>query len=438
MKREPELPHLPRDNQERERFIAGNLIFHFRPRTIPKRVLRFTHTWGLGGMSLVLVLVLFLSGIMLKFVYEPFPGGAYDSIVALQDEILFGRLIRNIHHWSANILVLMVFLHMLRVFFSKGFQPPRQFNWLIGLLLFTGCLAANFTGYLLPWDQLAYWAITICTAMLEYVPLIGNWLSETVRGGAEIGSTSLLVFYTLHTAIFPGCFIVLLSFHFWRIRKAGGIVLPPPDEGKTETELEVSIIPNLLLRELVVALILVAFIMLLAVIFDAPLGDRANPGLSPNPAKAPWYFAGIQELLLLLHPLFAILLVPLFVAGFLVFLPYFKYDSEESGKRFHSRRGRKMAVVSLLIAVVATIGGILANEALTQATTVPGIISNGFIPVILVLVGIVVYGKLLKKRFGASNNEIVQAYFVLLVVSYVILTLTGVWLRGEGMALAWP
>ncbi|MGD9351026.1 MAG: cytochrome b N-terminal domain-containing protein, partial [Desulfobacterales bacterium] len=283
--------------RERYRNFFNSLILHFRPRNVQQRTLRFTLTWGLGGMAVVLVGMLFATGLMLKFVYQPVPDRAYESIIHLQNNVLFGQLIRNVHHWSGNILLIIVFLHLLRVFFTGAFHPPRQFNWIIGLVMFLAVLTSNITGYLLPWDQLAFWAITICTGMLEYVPGIGEWLQKLIRGGNEIGPATISIFFAIHTAIIPACLLVLMPWHFWRVRKAGGLVIPRrPDEEQGSDNEKVPTIPNLILREIVVALVLIAFIMAISVIFNAPLEAKANPGLSPNPTKAPWYFAGIQEL----------------------------------------------------------------------------------------------------------------------------------------------
>jgi quinol-cytochrome oxidoreductase complex cytochrome b subunit len=146
------------EQPDHQKYFRG-LLLHFRPRVVPERTLRLSLTWGLGGMAAVLVFLLFGTGLMLKFVYEPFPGRAYDSILYLNNHVPFGQLIRNIHWWSANGLLLVTFLHFLRVFYTGAFAAPRQFNWIIGLTLFTAVIFSNFTGYLLPWDQLAYWAI---------------------------------------------------------------------------------------------------------------------------------------------------------------------------------------------------------------------------------------------------------------------------------------
>ena len=177
-------PLIPRSEQGRKRFLLKNLILHFRPLTVPEKTLDFSLTWGLGGMAAILVVLQFGTGLLLKFVYEPNPVSAYASIQHIQNAVMFGQLVRNIHHWSANLLVLIVFLHMLRVYFTGALLPPRQFNWIIGLSLFGLVLFANLTGYLLPYDQLAFWAVTVSTGMLEYIPVIGVHLQQMLRGRA--------------------------------------------------------------------------------------------------------------------------------------------------------------------------------------------------------------------------------------------------------------
>jgi quinol-cytochrome oxidoreductase complex cytochrome b subunit len=436
-------PLYPRNDRERKWVVLNHLVIHFRPLSLLKKTLRYTHTFGLGGMSLVLVTLLAATGVLLMLVYEPSPGLAYESIVSLQNEVMFGKLVRNIHHWSANFLIGVVFLHLLRVYFTGAYHPPRQFNWIIGLSLLLAILMSNFTGYLLPWDQLSYWAITICTGMLAYTPLIGEWLQGVIRGGSEIGSATLIIFYTFHTTVIPVFLIVLMAFHFWRVRKAHGVVHPrSPDEGPDGEPEYVLTLPNLLLREFVVALILIAFIMTVAVFFDAPLGDSANPGMSPNPAKAPWYFVGLQELLLHFHPLFAVVIIPLLGIGALVLVPYLKYDSQVSGVWLLSRKGRRMGVVATLTALVATPVWILLDELWVDSTAwlpgVPPTVSNGLLPSAILLAALGGYYAYLKKRFSSSNNEAIQTSFVLLTVVFVVLTVTGVWFRGAGMALVWP
>ena len=201
-------------------------------------------------------------------------------------------------------------------------------------------------------------------------------------------------------------------------------------------------IPNLILRELVVAAVLIAFIMLLSVVYNAPLGAKANPGLSPNPTKAPWYFAGLQELLLHIHPLFAFVVMPLIIAGVLILLPYIPYDENTAGVWFASHRGRRMAIVAAVVGSVFTPLLILADELFFDfAVWLPGIppvVSSGFLPAAIILAALGGFHVFVKRKYSAMNNEAVQAIFVLLLFAFIILTITTVWFRGEGMALTWP
>ena len=436
-------PLIPQTDPERRRYLLKNLVLHFRPAAVPEKTLRFTLSWGLGGMAAVLVLIQIGTGVMLKFVYEPTPIAAYTSIRTMQQNVVFGQLIRNIHHWSANLLVLIVFLHMLRVFFTGAFHPPRQFNWIIGLGLFCFVLIANFTGYLLPYDQLAYWAVTVATGMLEYIPGIGIPLQEMVRGGPDIGPATLRIFFAIHTAIVPAGMVILMAFHFWRVRRAGGLVVPRgPSEEVEEKPILVPTLPNLLLRELVVALVLIAGVFMMSIFFNVPLGDPANPGLSPNPTKAPWYFMGFQEILLHFHPLTALFFIPVLMITGLISIPYIRYPSGTAGVWFASSKGRRMAVEAAVAASIVTLIGILVDEyAVDFAAWMPGLppgISNGLIPLAIVLAGFYGFCLFLKGRYSANKNEVVQMTFVLFMTSFIILTLTGIWFRGSGMGLSWP
>jgi quinol-cytochrome oxidoreductase complex cytochrome b subunit len=430
-------------DQKGYRHWFNSLVLHFRPRTVPERTLRFTLTWGLGGTAAVLVFLLMGTGLLLKFFYEPFPGRAYDSILWLQNQVLFGQLIRNIHHWSANLLLIVVFVHFLRVFFTGAFHAPRQFNWIIGLTLLLTVLLSNFTGYLLPWDQLAYWAITISIGMLEYVPFVGEALRGVILGGREIGPATLSNFYAIHTAVLPGCIIILMAFHFWRVRKAGGLVIPRgPDEDAQGSADKVPVIPNLIIREVSVALVVIACILVIAAFFNAPLGAKANPGLSPNPTKAPWYFLGFQEMLMHVHPLFALFVIPILLVIGLVSIPYITYPTVTAGVWFASLKGRKMTRIAVVVAVIATTVGILADAYFVDFAAwmpgVPTIVSNGLIPLALGLAGVSGFYWIMKPKYSPNRNEAVQMIFVFFVTALIVLTVTGIWFRGTGMQLAWP
>ena len=187
---------------------------------------------------------------------------------------------------------------------------------------------------------------------------------------------------------------------------------------------------------------LIALILLLSVLFSAPLEAKANPGLSPNPTKAPWYFAGLQELLLHFHPLFAVFVIPVIIMVLLCFLPYLRYDADTAGIWFASYRGRKMAVIAAAAALILTPPGIIADEFgidfAAWMPAVPAVISNGLLPALIILAGIIGFYWWIKKKFNATNNEAVQAVFVLLLTAFVILTVTGIWFRGAEMKLTWP
>ena len=432
-----------RNGRQRKRFLLSNLALHFRPTTVPATTLKFTHTWGLGGMAAVLVMLQLFTGVLLKFVYAPTPTLAYQSVLSLQNDIMFGKLIRNIHYLSANFLVMVVFLHLLRVFLTGAFHKPRQFNWVVGLSLFALILSANFTGYLLPWDQLAFWAITICTGMLEYIPVVGPWLRDILGVGSEIGAASLKIFYGLHTAIIPILIIGLMSFHFWRVRKAGGVVIPRSHENDMEIKVRrIPTVPNLVLRELVVALILIAAILLFSVFFNAPLGKPANPGLSPNPTQAPWYFAGLQELLLYFHPFFAVTVIPLLCIGMLIILPYIRYERETAGIWFGSESGRRASQIAAMAALVITPATVLMHEYFFDYgklfSSWPPIVADGFVPFSFCAVVICGFLLFIRKTLSLSRDEVIQALFIFSGVSLILLTIIGVWFRGPFMMLAWP
>jgi quinol-cytochrome oxidoreductase complex cytochrome b subunit len=430
-------PIVPRSDRERALVTVHTAVLHLRPVRLPARTLRLTHTFGLGGSSLVLVGLLAASGLLLTLAYHPVPGVAYESVLAIENGIRFGSLVRGVHYWSANLLVVVVALHLCRVLLTGGYHGPRQFNWIVGASLLLVVLANAFTGYLMPWDQLAYWAITISTGMLAYVPLVGPLLQRVARGGAEIGPDTLILFYTVHTSIVPTALVALMAFHFWRVRKAGGVVVPPPGPGEPTGDGEkVLFVPHLLMREAVQALVVLAVVVTLAAAFGAPLGDRANPGMSPNPTKAPWYFEGLQELLVHFHPAFAVLVIPLAAGLLFVLLPYLTRDDEPAGAWFLSARGRRSAAVAGSAALALTPLAVLLHERLGGGTA--GWVTGGLVPVAAGVAAVAGLTRALKRRFALSRNETAQVVVVLLGTVFLALTLIGVFFRGRGMALCWP
>jgi len=431
-------PIVPATDRERRWIVFNTLVLHFRPTQLPVATLRYTHTFGLGGMSLVLVLLLFATGILMMFVYQPSPDAAYASVVSLQDDVVFGRLVRNVHHWAANLAIAVVLLHLLRVYLTGGYHEPRQFNWLVGLVLLLLVLISNFTGYLLPWDQLSYWAITISTAMLAYVPWVGEALQRLARGGPEISAATLVGFYTIHTTVVPALLVVTMALHFWRVRKAKGVVVPRAEGETVESKPStVLFLPHLLTREIAVASALIALVVVISVFVNAPLGAEANPGMSPNPAKAPWYFVGFQELLLHFHPVIAVVLIPLAAVLFAALLPYLRYRDGIEGVWMMSSVGRRAGLWAVAFGLVVTPVLVVVDELRSApadlASGAGGLVAPSVVA--LLVVGFVVG---LRTARGVPREETVQAVVVLLLVMLAVLTVVGVWFRGPGMALVAP
>ena len=378
----------------------SNFFLHLYPVRIPKRVLRIRYSFRLGFIAAVLFGILLVTGVYLMFVYTPSVNSAYGNMQSLKTGVGFAQLIRNVHRWAAHLMVLTVALHLVRVFYAGAYKKPREFNWGIGVLLLLITLGFSFTGYLLPWDQLAYWAVTVGTNLVHYVPVFGGKLQDLLIGGPQIGQSTLLRFYALHVAVLPASMVLLLSVHIWRVRKDGFAVqrsevgafseeaterpVPAPAaaamaaatpelyggrvrllgvvdrESVTEAQRPVDDTvyswPHLIVRHVVVALGVAATVLALGVAFSAPLRAIANPDLTPEPAKAPWYFSGLQELLSHFDPLIAGILIPAGAVLTLFLLPYIDRNPDTRASF------RKVAVVLfsvlLAIAVILTVIGV--------------------------------------------------------------------------------
>ncbi len=213
----------PDNPLDRSLVMTTNVFFHLHPVKVNRKSLNWSYSLGLGVISAIAFLELTLTGILLMFYYVPTLERAYGYIITLQTEVPFGQLLRNMHRWGAHLMVLVVVLHMVRVFYTGAYKPPRQFNWVVGVVLLLLTLGASFTGYLLPWDQLAFWAITVGTSVAGYAPGIGNSAKAILLGGPEVGQEALTRFYALHIMIIPAGIALLTSLHMWRVRKDGGL-----------------------------------------------------------------------------------------------------------------------------------------------------------------------------------------------------------------------
>jgi len=216
----------PTTSRTRALAVMNNVFLHLHPVRVKKHAVRYTYTFCLGGISFFLFLALTVTGVYLMFFYVPTISRAYQDIQTIENSVAFGSLIRNMHRWAAHLMVLTVFLHMIRVFYHGAYKPPREFNWAIGVLLLFTTIWLSFTGYLLPWDQIAFWAITVGTQMATYAPLLSSQSSFVLLGGIEVGAETLIRFYVMHVIAFPLIGAILMVVHFWRIRKDGGISGP--------------------------------------------------------------------------------------------------------------------------------------------------------------------------------------------------------------------
>src|SRR5690242_15651556 len=221
---------IPETDLERSSTSFTNFFLHIHPVKVHKNTLRPIYTLGLGLMSLFLFLILIVTGVLLMFYYVPSTAQAYDRMLDLRGTVAFGIFLRNMHRWSAHAMVAVVFLHMCRVFLTGAYKPPREFNWVIGVGLLLITFFLSFTGYLLPWDQLAFWAITVGTSIAGYAPVFGKQIRFLLLGDSTVGQEALLRFYVLHVAVLPVVLTLLATIHFWRIRKDGGLSRPPEED----------------------------------------------------------------------------------------------------------------------------------------------------------------------------------------------------------------
>jgi len=324
----------PGSEKEAGDAIVKNLLLHWFPNKISKESLSWSYSLWLGTISFVLFMILVVTGVVLMFLYVPSVERAYSSVKDIEFVTSFGWLLRSMHRIAAHLMVAVVFFHMVRVFLTGAYKKGvavgsnRPLNWIVGLILLILTLLLSFTGYLLPWDQLAYWAITVGTNIAKAAPVVGEWTRYVLLGGTTIDQNALIRFYVLHVFFLPMIVLLLFSYHMWRVRKDGGLAVvdkeslglkPEPQKPvKTKTysllgitngatvhvrpvsvdedRNSVSSSPHLIRRIWIVSLLTFLGVLVLSIIFRAPLEAPANPSVTPNPAKAPWYFLWLQEL----------------------------------------------------------------------------------------------------------------------------------------------
>ncbi len=308
---------------------------------IRSRSLNPPSTLGLGIVCMTCLLLLAATGMTLLLYYVPHQDVAYDRILHIITTLRYGKVIRNLHYLAANVLLIAGILHLARVFFTGSYKG-RRLNWIYGLLLLALIFLSNYTGYLLPWDQTSFWAIKVGSTLTTYFPWVGSSLRNFLLGGEEIGPETLIRCFGLHVSVLPFLWVTLTSLHLWRIRKDGGLAAPEENESN-----RLPSSPSLYRAELTVGLLTLILLFSLSLLIGAPLSDRADPLHPPNPAKAPWYFVGIQEMLSHSATLGGVV-IPALIGLFLVFSPILDRSKETGGKWF----GRERLILNLTFALI--------------------------------------------------------------------------------------
>ena len=472
-----------RSDRARAQLVNTNFFLHVMSVRVHLNSLKFSTTLGLGIISLVQFLLLVITGVLLMIYYKPAVDQAYDSMKDIAFVVPTGRFMRNIHRWSAHGMVACVILHMARVFYTASYKRPREFNWVLGMVLFVLTLGLSFTGYLLPWDQLAFWAITIganiaqspreltdalgLTVWLD----VGGFQKELLLGAHYVGQEALTRFYVLHVMVLPLLLGVVLAVHMWRIRKDGGLARPeepvpavPPASadagaaaqpartwglmavvrGRTpavDVELAntVPAWPSALYAIGALSMLTIAVMLVLGFCFDAPLTELANPAVPENPAKAPWYFLGLQEMVSYSAFMGGVGIPAIVVLG-LALIPYLDREAEPAGRWFSGRAGRRVALRSALFTALFTIGllaftinaGWLRDWSPDIPQVVITIVNPGTVLVVAFAAwSIATVGMTNSTRMGAI------ALFTCFLVAFVILTYFASVHRGPNWQFYW-
>lgn len=415
--------------------MTTNVFFHLHPIRVSRRSLRAAYSFGLGTITAIALVSLIVTGVLLMFWYVPSPAEAYPSMLRLQHEVPYGQLLRNLHRWGAHLMVIAAILHLARVFYTGAYKPPREFNWVIGVLLLLFTLGASFTGYLLPWDQLSYWAVTVGSNMIGHAPVIGDTAQQFLIGGSELGATSLIRFYALHVAALPIGLVALLSVHLWRVRKDGGLAV---EKVRGDTVLA---FPVVALIELALILGVSVVLFIAAVTMNAPLDAAADPNVTPDPSKAPWFFVGLQELLEHGHPLLMAVIVPTLIVVFLLAIPYLDQARDGAGRWFTSPRGWRITALTMLYTLIAMPVLIALSAAYPPRELlrgqVPDWIAQGVIPGAALLI-VTLLPLSVVQFFKPAARERLLVLFTLFLVSSIVFTLIGLLFRGPGFQLNWP
>jgi len=476
----------PTSDRAKSQWIFSNFFFHIVSTRIHRHTLRWSATLGLGIVTLVLFVLLTVTGVLLMIYYKPSIDQAYDSIKEIEQIVPAGRFMRNIHRWAAHAMVACVLLHMARAFYTAAYKGMRKFNWVVGMGLFVLTLFLSFTGYLLPWDQLAFWAVTIGSEIAQSPREltdamgitsfcdIGGLQKHLLLGANHVGQEALIRFYVLHVMVLPMAAAALVGVHFWRVRKDGGVTRPrlsdrlgPSSEERATAGTSsdrptrsyglmavvrgrtpavdramantVPAYPSAFYAMAALAMVTLAVMLALGYFFDAPLKEMANPAVPENPAKAPWYFLGLQELVSYSAFMGGVGIPALVVIG-LMLVPYLDRDPEDVGIWFAGRGGQIVTLITALFAAVVVIGmltftvqrGWLRN----WYPDLPQIVITFVNPGTVMLVSFALWSWVVTSVTNSTRKGAL-AVFTCFLVAFIILTYFATVHRGPNWGFYW-
>ncbi len=341
--------------------MRPSFFHHLHPPTIPARQARLRYTLGAGGLSVFLVLVLGISGALEMFFYIPTPSEAAQSIQQITFLVPFGNIIRNLHYWSAQFLVIVSTIHMLRVIFTGAYSPPRRFNYLIGMILLGLILLLNFTGYILRWDEGIRWALVAGTNLVKVIPIVGSSFYRFIIGGTQPGAATLIRFYAWHIFGLTIFLTIFSVWHLFRIRRDGGIAVPPPELRQDQVRISRF---ELVRREGLAALIATLVLLLFSVRFPAPLAaPMSDNGMIIADSGAPWFFLWVQQLLTWGDAFWMGVAIPIGVFTFLSLVPFiFKHPQPEDLGAWFPKSTRLVHILVFLIVSIILFLSLLATR----------------------------------------------------------------------------
>ena len=331
--------------------MRPSFFHHLHPPTIPAKQARWSYTLGAGGTAVLLVLVVAATGILEVFYYIPTPAEAAQSVQTISYLVPFGGLVRSLHYWSSQLLLLVMGVHLARVVFTGAYAPPRRFNHLLGLVLLVAAILLDFTGYVLRWDQGIQWALVVGTNLVKTIPMAGPALHTIIAGGSELesGASTLIRFYAWHIFGLSLVFGIVGVWHLFRVRRDGGIAVPPPALRLDHTRLSRN---ELVRREGLAVMLTGSALLILSTLRPAPIAPQivSLETFAPE-ARAPWFFLWLQQLLKWGDPFFLGVMLPVVVLAVLALIPFLlpSASPRELGRWFP--RGNRAA--QIVFAVIA-------------------------------------------------------------------------------------